>query len=107
MTKRNPWLWPRSGVVFIRNGRGREERSSTDRRFDLADNVMLQASGQRTVVIAFSVDGGDGVPCDVEAQRIENLIRYDFGFDGYGVTLTRLTATGLDTYAWRARVRPK
>lgn len=107
MTKPNPWLWPRNGVLFIRDGRGREESSSSNRRFDLADNVMLGDWKERTVVIAFSIDGGNGVRSAEEAQRLENLIRDDFGHDGYGVTLAKLEPTGLDTYAWRARIRAK
>ena len=107
MTKPNPHLWPRSSWLFIRDGRGRELDSSADRRYDLADNVMPGDFRQRTVVIAFSIDGGEAVASEIEALRIEKLIRNDFGMDGYGVTLTKLKTTGLDTYTWRARVRTR
>ena len=107
MTKPNPYLWPRSGWLFIRDGRGRELDSSADPRYDLADNVMPGDFRQRTVVIAFSIDAGEAISSEIEALRIENLIRYDFGMDGYGVTLTKLRPTGLDTYTWRARVRTR
>lgn len=64
--------------------------------------------GQRTVVIALSIDGGCGTPSQAEASRLENLIRYDLAFDGYTVTLTVLEPTKApDTYAWRARIRSR
>lgn len=106
MTKPNPFLWPKNSCVFIRDGRGRELASSTDRRFDLANNIAPDGWGQRTVVVALSIDGGIAVPSSEEADRLERLIREDLGADGYDVTLTKLETNGFDTYAWRVRVRP-
>ena len=107
MTKRNPFLWPRYGTLYIRDGRGRELNCSANRRYDLADNVMTGDWKQRTVVIAFSITGDESTASEAEAIRLGNLIRYDFAMDGYAVTLTRLEPTGFDSYAWRARIRPE
>lgn len=107
MTKRNPYIWPSNTWLFIRDEDGEELDSSSDRRYDLSDAVMLGLQEQRKVIIAFSVNGGTASASDKEALHLEELIKYDFGFDGYSTILTRLKPEGLDTYAWLASVALK
>lgn len=105
MTKKNPYLWPKGALLVIRDRYGEICRSS-NRRFDLADAIMLSSpTSQRTVSLDMRLLGDVQV---VDEEEVENLIRYDLGFDGYNVTITRADEP-TDTmvlYEWKLRVRP-
>lgn len=103
MTKPNPFLWPKGSTIVVQDRSGEICRSS-DRRFDLADGIMLRVpTNQRTVTISVTLDD---TPPGIE-DRLEDLIRYDLEFDGYRVTLTRQEPQDvLVSYEWRAIIRP-
>lgn len=105
MTRKNPYLWPKGALLVIRDRYGEICRSS-NRRFDLADAIMLSSpTSQRTVSLDMRLLGDVQV---IDEEEVENLIRYDLGFDGYNVTITRADEP-MDTmvsYEWKLRVRP-
>ena len=103
MTKPNPHLWPNGSCITI-SDRGGEIAESSDRRFDLADAIMLGSkTSQRTVDISISFKSEPGE--DI-SSRLEAMIRDDLRFDGYGVTLTRLEPIDFrSSYRWSVRVR--
>lgn len=105
MTKKNPHLWPKGALLVVRDRNGEVSRSS-DRRFDLADAIMLSSpTSQRTVSLDMRLLGDVRT---IDEAAIEALIRYDLGFDGYSVTITRQEepADVMVSYEWKLRVRP-
>ena len=105
MTKKNPYLWPSRSTLVVRDRYGEVCRSS-DRRFDLADAIMLSAkTAQRTVTLSFILDD----PPDKDmAPDLEKLIRYDIEFDGYSVKLEQQEPYDfMVSYEWRLRIRPR
>jgi hypothetical protein len=106
MTKDTAYLWPADCSLIVRDEHGVELFRSSDRRFDLADNVMSRNFSERKVIIAFQIDSWQPDSSETEASRLENLITYDFEFDGYLVSLSRLEETIADTYAWQVQIQP-
>ena len=104
MTKANPYLWPKGATLIVRDQHGEICRSN-QRRFDLADAIMLWSqTHQKTVTL--SVCLADEAR-DIGQPEFERLIRYDLGFDGYGVTITPQEPQDLDvSYEWKLRIRP-
>jgi len=103
MTKPNPYLWPKGSTVIVRDRHGEICRSS-ERKFDLADAIMLRATtNQKTVTISFMLKE----PSEELEQRLESLIRYDLEFDGYRVALAQQEpADALVSYEWRVTIKP-
>ncbi|VTU42555.1 hypothetical protein H6P1_00220 (plasmid) [Variovorax sp. PBL-H6] len=108
-----PNLWPSRSTLNFTDGRGRPLHTSTNRRFDLSDGLMAHwPRASRIVYLGVSTKSPSWVTWTEEALReIERHIRYDLGFDGYGVTLTRLTpqrrrAQPCSTeFRWKLRIR--
>lgn len=84
---------------------GGEMCRSTRRRFDLADAIMLRAqTAQKTVTLSIHFANQEA---GVDQEMLEGIIRYDLGFDGYGVTLSRQPPKDPDAaFEWKLRVRP-
>ena len=103
MTKPNPHLWPRGATIIVRDRYG-EVCRSTERRFDLADAIMLRASTeQKTVTISIMIDDSS----QDMGQRLESLIRYDLEFDGYRVVLVEQEPGDvLVSFEWKVTIRP-
>lgn len=103
MTKPNPYLWPKGATVIVRDRYG-EVCRSRDRRFDLADGIMLRSqTSQRTVTISFMLaEAQPGL-----SEKLESLIRYDLELDGYQVALVEQEPLDvLVDYEWRATIKP-
>jgi len=113
MTKPNPYLWPQKARLTFYNGRGRLLWGSCDRRLDLSDNLMgFWHKPSRTVYLGMSTASDRWSQWDEKTiGRMEELIRYDLGFDGYAVVIKRLTeSTQLrcaEEFRWKLRIRPR
>lgn len=111
MTCPNPFLWPMGSVLQFYTGRKRLLRSSKDRRLDLSDTLMLcWNKDSRTVYLGVRCKGNPELLWDeAYVSQIESQIRYDLNFDGYSVTIQRLSA--LDEmpreteFLWKLRIR--
>ncbi len=103
MTKPNPHLWPKGATLIVHDQYG-EICRSTDRRFDLADAIMLPSpTDQKTVTLSIMTDDE---ATDETVSRLEDLIRYDFAHDGYTVTLSQQEAMDISIpYVWKVRIR--
>ncbi len=113
MTKPNPYLWPQKARLAFYDGRGRCLRRSSDRKLDLSDTLMgWRNKPSRTVYLGMSTTSERWMRWDEEAvSRIEKLIRYDLGFDGYQVTIHRMTVAKepncSDEFLWRLKIRTR
>lgn len=103
MTKPNAHLWPKGATIIVRDRYGEVCRSK-DRRFDLADAIMLRATtNQKTVTISFVLDEWSA---ELD-QRLAQMIRDDLESDGYRVSLTPQEPIHMfDTCEWKATIRP-
>lgn len=104
MTKPNPHLWPQGTTLVVRDRYG-EVCRSTDRRFDLADRIMLpSATAQRTVRLSIATTEA---ATEEMAARLEALISDDLRFDGYRATLDRQVPSDPHaSYEWKIKIRP-
>lgn len=111
MTKPNPFLWPQKARLVFYNGRGKELWRSSDRRLDLADELMLWwKRPSRTVYMGISTSADSWTRWSEEnLSRIEQRIRYDLNFDGYYVTIKRLGTAGnvlcSKEFIWKLTIR--
>ena len=103
MTKPNPFLWPKGTTIIVCDRYG-EICSSKDRRFDLADAIMLRATtNQKTVTISFILDDWSA---ELD-QRLEQMIRYDLEFDGHRVNLTPQEPVHMfESCEWKVTIKP-
>lgn len=93
MTKPNPYLWPIKSNITFYNGWGRCLFKTKNRRLNLSDTIILRCHNvSRTIHMGISTEtlrwqswGED------EIRYIENLIRYDLGFDAYHVSIKRMS----------------
>lgn len=104
MTKRNPFLWPKGATLVIRDRQGEICRSS-DRRFDLADAIMLRSTtSQKTVRLSVILTEP---PTENLSENLERLICYDIEFDGYKVNISQLEPEdSLASYEWTLKIVP-
>jgi hypothetical protein len=113
MTKPNPYLWPEKAKLAVYNGRGRCLWRSSDRRLDLSDNLMgFWNRPTRTVYLGMLTTNERWMRWDEEAvSRIERLISYDLGFDGYQVTIHRMTVADklncAEEFLWKLKIRTR
>ena len=113
MTRSKPYLWPVGATLHFYNGRKHMLRRSKDRRLDLSDTLMLRwDKASRTVYLAMCCKGRPDSCWDEEqVNRIERQIRYDLGFDGYGVTIARMRPLNVlpleAEFIWRLRIRTR
>lgn len=111
MTKPNPFLWPQKVRLSFYNGRGKELWCSSNRRLDLADELMLWwKKPSRTIYMGVKTASDSWNRwSETNASKIEWRIRYDLNFDGYHVTIKRLTKTGrapcTDEFLWKLIIR--
>lgn len=108
--------FPRRVKVCFYTPRGRLLKSSTTRRLDLFDTVVLWSS-QRTITIlmGLSTQAVEWKLWTNEAiQRLEEVIRRDFEFDGCTVKLIRKTVVGRgrrplcsSEFLWKLWLRPR
>lgn len=111
MTKANPFLWPKKARLAFYNGRGKCLWRSLNRKLDLADELMLWWTPRsRTVYFGLAVAYPTWGKWDsAHVAGIEDHIRYDLGFDGYWVTITRCkTKLGnacTEEFRWKLVIR--
>lgn len=110
-----PKFPPHAKVCFY-SPRGRFLESSTNRRLDLFDTVVLWSSQKTiTILMGVSTQAVEWKSWTNEAiQKIEEVIRRDFEFDGCTVKLTRNTAVGCgrrplcsSEFRWKLWLRPR
>lgn len=105
------YRWPPKCQMFFRNGRGNLFFDSADRDLDLSDSLMLHWKGvSRTVYFGLITTSKKWRTWStVNVEEIERLIRYDLGFDGYYVNITRIGNLGSpcsDEFTWKLLIRP-
>jgi hypothetical protein len=90
-----PYAWPPKCRLNFYDGRDNLLFSSTDRLFDLFDNVMLAwPHNSRTIYFGISTTSSKWPKWSEEAiEKMEWLINYDFSCDGYKVKKIRLSET--------------
>ena len=112
MAVQDRYLWPpKCTLSFYRRGAllGR----FNNRRLDLSDTLMLgHDANQLTVEFGVATNSRRWSYWDEEKLAIiESLIRYDLGFDGYGVTIRRWGGyVGMPCdmeFRWKLRIRPR
>lgn len=106
----NPYLLPKSSWIRFYNGRGRILAEFKRRKIDFADEIMLfWYKNQRTVIFGLTIRDGRLRSWDLALiDKVEWLLRYDFGFDGYRVIIKRLTDLGgplTDEFRWKLMIR--
>lgn len=108
---REQFKWPpRSRLAFYR--RTKLLFAETDRELDLSDTLMgIWPYYSRTVYMGISSRSTRWKSWTEEKlQKIEDLIRYDLDFDGYRVTITRLTEARrpcTKEFLWKLRIRTR
>jgi len=106
------YFWPPRVLIRIYGRGGNIVDKSRDRLFDISDSIMLNwPHHSRTVQLGFVTRSARWVAWNEEAlTKIEELIRYDLGFDGYRATLKRLSMPGTpcaEEFRWSLLVRER
>jgi hypothetical protein len=85
--------WPPRPTFFFYSTRGTELFSTSDTHLDLADSLMLDWSRKSRKLILGINAAGSSWPTWTEARlkHVEKHIKYDLNFDGYSVSIQRLT----------------
>lgn len=85
--------WPPRPTFFFYSTRGTELFSETDTHLDLADTLMLHWPCKSKKLIFGIKAAGSSWPTWTEArlQHVEKRIKYDLNFDGYSVSIQRVT----------------
>lgn len=109
----NPYLWPKGSKLSFYNSRRKRLLTSTNRKLDLADILMLTWA-ERPKIAYFSVLLAPSADCAMslnhKVESIESLIRYDLEFDGYQVQIKRLHKPKWHTrnleHLWKIIINP-
>lgn len=104
------FLWPPRVRLFAYGARDRLLWERTARDLDLADSLMLAWPHESRTVRLGMITKSIHWPAWSEKalSDVEKLMRYDLGFDGYTVTLRRLSVLGgpcTDEFRWLLRIR--
>lgn len=110
----NQLIWPPRTQLTVSMRRGKVVLESRNCRYSLSDQVML-CSGQNYLTAHLSVSTkADGwtVWNDEALEYVERRIKYDLEFDGYRVSVQRITpvprrrAPCTTPFQWKLRIRP-
>jgi hypothetical protein len=111
MVKPDDFKWPPRSTLRFYHG-NEFWKSSTDRLFDLSDNLMgITASSRLKLTFGLTTQSTNPVwrIWDENALAlIEGLIRYDLTFDGFRVTIKRISTPGSkcrDEFLWHLDIR--
>ncbi len=105
------YAWPPRCELRIYDSRGTPIDSSTDRFFDLADNLMHHWPRKtRLVFFGLSTRSTRWSRWDEHSlKEIERRIKYDLEFDGYRVTIDRITDNDSEPctseFVWGLKIR--
>ena len=105
------FAWPPLSKLNFYDGRNRLKFSTTDRLFDLSDGLMLNwYKKSRTIYLGISTKSKRWKQWeDAKLKEIEERIKYDLSFDGYYVSIKRLTEnTGIacsKEFLWKLQIR--
>ncbi len=108
-TRSDEYRWPpRVRLTFLDHERVRMF-CSTDRDFDLSDNLMrIWVDTPLTVFFRLATSSTKWIKWDEKALNvIEELIEYDLNFDAFDVGLTRMGKIGspcAEEFEWRLNV---
>jgi hypothetical protein len=102
--------WPPKCHISFRNGRGKLLFDSTDRDLDLSDTLMLNWNPMsRTVYMGLRTSSKNWKTwTDENIKKIEWLVRYDLNFDGYSVSVKRITEINVycrNEFVWQLVIR--
>lgn len=88
------FAWPSRSRLSFYDGWEKLKFSTTDRLYDLADGLMMSWNKKsRTIYFGLSTKSARFKMWNREAlESIENRIKYDLNFDGYSVTISRVTS---------------
>jgi hypothetical protein len=109
MSNVDEFMWPPKSVLCFTNGRGKELFRSTDRRLDLSDYLMLWwPHASRTIYMNLKSKSTKWESwSESNLKSIEDLIRYDLDFDGYRVSITRVSSIGgkcVEYFRWKLMI---
>ncbi|HOY87242.1 MAG TPA: hypothetical protein PL131_12945 [Methylotenera sp.] len=112
MTSPNPKLWPSKSRLAFYNGWGRCLIESKYRRLDLSDTIMLNCKkASRTIYMGIFIESPKWQTwSEDEVIAIENLVRYDLGFDAYSVSIKRMAEIDIpcsNEFRWKLLIRAK
>lgn len=99
---------PKMEMKFYR--RGCVWRSTKWRRIDLADFLMLSwPAASLSVTMGLTTSSVRWRVWDEKRlSSIENLVKYDLDFDGYNISMKRITELGApcsEEFLWRVRIK--
>lgn len=109
--RRGAHSWPPRPLFCFYDGWGRLLFSRKNARLDMADTLMLWWPRRSRVVTVGIASSGTSWPTWTEErlQHVENFIRYDLAFDGYTVSIERLTNRRWQPcsreFRWKLRIR--
>ena len=105
------YKWPACGRLTFYRRKDIPLFGTSDRMFDLSDELMgwNWPHDSRTIYMGVSTKSVRWKRWSNEAlEKIELLIRYDLGFDGYRVRIARLTAGSPSCsteFLWKLQIR--
>ncbi len=109
---RGPYVWPAYSTISFYKRKTKPTWSTRDRGIDLADALMMHATtNSRTVYFGLTTKNKQWKRWNLAVlKKIEGLVKYDLGFDGYQVTITRVTKLGQKCsteFIWKLRIRTR
>lgn len=115
MPRPSPPKWPAGVRLNFYNRHGAFRWSDTYRRLDLFDTLVLNS--EQTTITAYlgvlTTSAKWTRWSNAALERVEDIIRDDFGFDCYRVKLTRVTPVGRGgrpqcskEFKWKLQLRP-
>src|SRR5690242_3789835 len=110
---RESFKWPARCTLTFTNKRGKVYFRSKDRELDLADSLMMYyPRNTRLVYMSVSTESSKWKQWTEEnLKTLEDLVRYDITFDGYHLSMKRMTAVRsrapfcTSPFQWQLQIR--
>jgi hypothetical protein len=105
------FAWPARSRLNFYDGWRKLKFSTTERLYDLADGLMLNWERKsRTIYLGLSTKSNKFKKWNSETLgTIEDRIKYDLKFDGYSVTISRVTSKLGEPctyeFIWKLKIR--
>lgn len=111
MTSRVTYRWPTRSRMIFSTARGKIQFVNTDRRCDLSDVFLLNTDAKQVTSYLDMTVKADGVWDEERVSAVEDLLRYQFQFEGYRIGIRRLSRVGRklqpssEPFRWRLVMR--
>lgn len=105
------FAWPPLCRLNFYDGWNRLQFTTADRLFDLSDGLMMHwEKKSRTIYLGISTKSKKWAHwTEHNLKEIERRIKYDLSFDGYSVSIKRITAVSetlcSEEFLWKLRIR--